>query len=339
MTTDGPAVLPDRLERAIQAQKVALVSRVQQSGLYTHEIAEFDIAWQAYRNLHQQIPVEDDLGSLTTPESRNLVRRVALRGGVQAVVKVLGNTREPGEGEVLAGWHHSGLPCVEPISWGYQRVVVGESHATAAFLVTHFVPRSTDPGELPNSTDRIGDLTVWLAQFHRSNVRPSTVRTWIQRLAPHLAEVLPVIRRNELTEPAGWKRKLRWLSACGNAIVHGDPAPSNILDGCSGRILLDPPGAILAMREADIAQVCWHWGDKAEPWVGISTACDADPTLDPSAIAAFLGFNYLISAGYVLTSHAHLGRGTSSQSGEFGGDASSHLRVGAELIGELHIQR
>ena len=343
MTSDSRTarrnVLGVRLEEEIQAQKIALESRVKQSGLYAHEVAEFEIAWKAYRDLHGRIGIEDDFGSLTTSESRNLVRRVRLRDGVQAVVKVVGNTREPGEGEVLKGWHHSGLPCVEPINWGYQRVLVGDGDATAAFLLTNHVPNSPDAHELQNAADQVGDLTVWLQQFHRCDVRPNTVRTWMQRLAPHLQEVLPVIRRNELTEPTAWKRKLGWLSECGRAIVHGDPAPSNIVIGSSGRILLDPPGAIMAMREADMAQVCWHWGDKTEPWNAITSACNADSTLNPEAIAAFLGFNYLIAAGYVLTSHTYLSRGSRLEGLESRRDADRYLGVAAELIGELHIER
>ena len=171
MTSDSRTarrnVLGVRLEEEIQAQKIALESRVKQSGLYAREVAEFEIAWKAYRDLHGRIGIEDDFGSLTTSESRNLVRRVRLRDGVQAVVKVVGNTREPGEGEVLKGWHHSGLPCVEPINWGYQRVLVGDGDATqpscspTTFLThqtrmnyrTQLIRSVTLPSGFNNSTD------------------------------------------------------------------------------------------------------------------------------------------------------------------------------------------
>ena len=337
--TAGRDVLGARLEDAIQEQKGALESRVANSGLYTHEVAEFDVAWEAYRVLFGRLGVKEDIGTLTTPESRNLVRKVALRGGGQAVLKVLGHTREPGEGEVLKAWHQSGLPCVEPIRWGYQRVTVGDGLATAAFLLTTYIPHSPEMHAERNEASKVGELTVWLQDFHRCDVRPSTVRTWIQRLAPHLQEVLPVIRRNELTEPTAWERKLRWLSDCGKAIIHGDPAPSNTVTGSAGRVLLDPPGAIMAMREADVAQVCWHWGDRTEAWDAITSACEADPTLNPEAIAAFLGFNYLIAAGYVLTSHTYLRLGRRLKSQDSRIDAARHLRVAAELIGQLHIER
>jgi hypothetical protein len=115
-------VAGDRTVEDIEAQRMALLRRVKQSGLYLNEIEEFDVAVQAYYQIVSGLGVEQDIRSMATPESRNFIRLVRLKDGGLAVLKVIGNTREPGEGEVLAAWHKAGLPSVEPICWGYARV-------------------------------------------------------------------------------------------------------------------------------------------------------------------------------------------------------------------------
>ncbi len=103
----------------LEQQHAALRERVIQSGLYQNEIAEFTVARSEYPFIAARAGVVADLGSLTTDESRNIVRKVRLADGRLAVLKVMGHRREQGEGEVLAAWTAKGLPCVRPLEWGY----------------------------------------------------------------------------------------------------------------------------------------------------------------------------------------------------------------------------
>jgi len=95
------------------------------------------------------------------------------------------------------------------------------------------------------------------------------------------------------------------LSQEGRVLVHGDPAGRNVLQTSSGLVLLDPPGALTALREADVAQICSQVGGVSDLVDMIDVACDQDSTLDPSAIAGFAGLNVLLLSGYVLAGHRH----------------------------------
>ena len=120
----------------IATQRRALRARVEESGLYLNEIEEFEVAVDAYAQVLGRLNIDDDLGSLATSESRNLIRKVQLKDDGLGVLKVIGNTREPGEGELLATWHHAGLPSVRPMTWGYVQVRDGKSSRTAMYLLT-----------------------------------------------------------------------------------------------------------------------------------------------------------------------------------------------------------
>jgi hypothetical protein len=96
-----------RLHPAVEAdlarQAAALSKRVRGSGLYTHEVHEFEVARLVHRRVAPALGLTD-LGTLTTPESRNIVRKVRRPDGSTAVLKVIGNLREPGEAEALRAW-------------------------------------------------------------------------------------------------------------------------------------------------------------------------------------------------------------------------------------------
>ena len=152
----------------IEAQRIALCRRVKESGLYLNEVEEFDVAVKAYGEIAHRLGVVEDVGNLTTPESRNLVRHVRLKDGGLAVLKIIGNTREPGEGELLAAWHCAGLPTVEPISWGYVRVIVSGMGRTATYLLTRFVEsrRLPEPHTAAQRKELVAQLVSLVRPFH-----------------------------------------------------------------------------------------------------------------------------------------------------------------------------
>jgi hypothetical protein len=324
----APSREPEAVEAEITRQHQALRARVERSGLYTHEVEEFSVAHQAYRQLAARFRVADDLGSLTTAESRNIVRKVRMGDGALAVLKVIGNTREAGEGEVLEAWWSRGLPCAEPLAWGYERVSLAGRPRTATFLVTRFIEpkRSGSDGGPSRPEDLTARLVGFMRQFHFAGVAVTTSRTWEDRLNGHLRWTLPLIRRHGLPEPRQWKAKLRRVSQDGQAIVHGDPAGRNVLVTDSGFVLLDPPGALRAMREADIGQICSQVGGTDNVDLLIDVACDTDPTLLPDAVACFAGLNFLTWAGYFLAGHDHPDVASAGPSAPGDPTAADHAR-------------
>jgi hypothetical protein len=304
---DLPAVVRVTLPEAdLAAQSAALDRRVADSGLYTHEPAEFRVAVAAYGVLWDRLGIREDAGTVTTPESRNVVRRVRLASGDEAVLKIMGNVREPGEGEVLGAWHAAGLPCVEPLDWGYVRA----GGATAGYVLTRFVdapafPRSFEGRPLAERVAAAARLAEFVRQFHAARIRVTRTRTWEDRLRLHLRWTLPPLLAHGVEPPAGWERRLAALSAQGRVIVHGDPAGGNVLVGESGLLLLDPPGALQALPEADVAQICSQVGGAEHVEAVIAAVCERDARLDPDAVCALAGLNFLIWAGYAYAAHAN----------------------------------
>jgi hypothetical protein len=293
-------------EADLARQLDALAQRVAASGLYTHEPAEFRMAVRAYGVLWDRLGVAEDAGSLTTAESRNVVRRVRLTGGDEAVLKIMGNVREPGEGEVLTAWHAAGLPCAEPLDWGYLRV----GGAPASYVLTRFVaapafPRSFDGRPLAERVAAARRLAEFIRPFHAAAIRVSRARSWEDRLRLHLQWTLPPLIAHGAEPPAGWEQRLAALSAQGRVIVHGDPAGANVLEGDGGLLLLDPPGALQALPEADVAQICSQVGGAEHAEAVIAAVCEQDPHLDPGAVAALAGLNFLTWAGYSFAGHSN----------------------------------
>lgn len=311
-TTGGPAT-PPRVPGSIREQRRRLAERVTASGLYRHEVPEFEVATTAYADLVTGLGIAEDLGNLTSPESRNLVRRVRRHDGTEAVLKVVGNTREPGEGEVLAAWSARGLPCARPLAWGYHRLPPAGGGSTAAtWLLNRHVPGEVlgDGAGTGGLADRAARLLGFLAPFHASGTTVGAARSWSERLAPHLHEVVPLIERAGLRQPQGWRERLAQLSARGRTLVHADPAGINVVVGPDGRwTLIDPPGAVVAMREADAGQIAWHTGRAAALEAAVDAVCDADRTLLPGAVASFAAFNLVVEAGYELADHARAAGG------------------------------
>jgi Phosphotransferase enzyme family len=290
----------------LEQQHAALRERVAQSGLYQDEIAEFSVARAEYPLIAARVGVVADLGSLTTDESRNIVRKVRLADGRLAVLKVMGHRREPGEGEVLAAWTAKGLPCVRPLEWGYGRT---------SWVLTGYLPLPSMP-TAPDPAGRAADvrgLVRFIRAFHLSGAAVRGTRTWHDRLDAHLRWTLPLTRGQSLTEPADWEAKL--AAAGGSALLHGDPAGSNVLvTGDGSFVLLDPPGAIRGPREADAGQIASHVGcaqagdpaaKAAEVIALVDEAAAADRSLDPRLVALFAGLNLLVWAGYFLAGHGH----------------------------------
>ncbi|MGY1669935.1 phosphotransferase [Geodermatophilus sp. SYSU D00710] len=305
----GPELLVN-----MEAQAQALCSRVQTSGMYLHEIEEFRFVKAAYAEAAQRAGVVQDLRSLTTPESRNLVRLVRRQDGDLAVLKLVGNTREPGEGRVLRIWHERGLPCVPPLACGEVSVSVGDKAGVVSFLLTSYLPYPTIP-PVDGSTvdDRVSLLTelmVLLAPFHiPANELPEdllgTARTWADRMHLHLRWAIPCLRRRGAREPYGWEATLNAASATGRRVLlHGDVSPSNVLDGGeNGLILFDPPGALVGPPEADVGHMCTHLGGADHAARLVEEACALDRRLERDRVAFFAGVDLLLWAGYVAGSH------------------------------------
>jgi hypothetical protein len=321
----------------LEQQYSALCGRVTQSGLYQNEIAEFRVALSEYPLIAASMDVVADLGSLTTSESRNIVRKVRLADGRLAVLKVMGHCREPGEGEVLEAWTAKGLPCVRPMAWGYGRTT---------WVVTGYLPfPSMRPA--PSPAGRVGDvrrLVRFVREFHLSGASVPRTRTWRDRLDLHLQWTLPLTRGQGLTEPTDWESKL--AAAGGSTLLHGDPAGSNVLvSGDGSFVLLDPPGAISGPREADAGQVashvgCARAGDPAERAAEVvalvDEAADADPSLDPQLVALFAGLNLLVWAGYFLARHGHPATGDVVGQGPVAA-AETYLAASRHLVGRFRL--
>ena len=283
----------------LEQQHAALRERVIQSGLYQNEIAEFTVARSGYPFIAARAGVVADLGSLTTGESRNIVRKVRLADGQLAVLKVVGHR-----------WAAKGLPCVRPLQWGYGQ---------ASWVLTGYLPLPSMP-TAPDPAGRAADvryLVGFIRAFHLSEAAVPTTRTWRDQLDLHLRWTLPLTRGRGLTEPPDWEAKL--AAAGGDTLLHGDPAGSNVLVTDQGSlVLIDPPGAIRGPREADAGQIashvgCGHDGDPADKAAEVialvEEAAAADRSLDPRLVALFAGLNLLVWSGYFLARHGHAATG------------------------------
>ena len=224
---------------------------------------------------------------------------------------MIGNVREPGEGEILAAWHGAGLPCARPLTWGYVQVRAASTGApatsTASYVVTALVAgrKLPRPRDFDDCVGQALELVDLIRPFHLADVRVSRARPWSDRLAPHLNEILPLLETHGLPEPDRWRAKLDRLSRTGRVLVHGDPAGSNVLRTDRGLVLLDPPGAVVALPEADVAQICCQVARADGVGELIPLVAERHPRLDPSAVAGFAGLNLLVWAGYVVAEHAN----------------------------------
>jgi hypothetical protein len=142
-----------------------------------------------------------------------------------------------------------------------------------------------------------------MRRFHDAPVRVSRARSWEERMRLHLRWTLPRLRERGLEEPPGWEARLAERRAQGRCILHGDPAGGNVLCGADGLILLDPPGALRGLREADAAQICSQIGGAEHAEALIEAVCARHRWLEPGAVAALAGVNFLIWAGYALAGH------------------------------------
>jgi hypothetical protein len=324
----------------IEAQRIALRRRVKESGLYLNEIEEFDVAVMAYGQIAHRLGVVQDIRNLATPESRNLVRHVRLKDGSLAVLKITGNTREPGEGELLAAWHRAGLPTVTPISWGYVRVMASNVGRTATYVLTRFAEsrRLPEPRTLAQREERVIQLVSLVRPFHDPKIQVSRARRWSDRVRQHLRWTLPLVQQCGMAEPEQWTDKLGRLSEDGRLVVHGDPAGGNVLDSIGRLLLIDPPGALIALPEADIAQICSQVGGVEAAAEMIELVSDHDPTLDPSAIAGFAGLNFLVWGGYLLAQHPNPDARHSEPTTEaMREDAERYLALARQLLGEYRL--
>ena len=343
--------LPPAVEADLTRQAAALSERVRASGLYTHEVAEFDIARDVHRWVAPALGLTD-LGTLTSPESRNIVRKVRRTDGTTAVLKVIGNLREPGEAQALAAWSARGLPCVRPLSWADVSVVPGAGPPAASYLLTEYIDRPVlavpDTASVTQRARITRRLTECVSAFHQAPVVvPDCARTWADRVGAHLRWTLPLIRRAGLAEPPGWQVKLAAASARDSRLLHGDASGANALVlGDGSLILLDPPGAIRGPREADVGHIvsyvaCVGARTAEEKIAGLDpllgAACQAAPSLDPAAVALFAGVNLLTWAGYFLAGHVNRYAGSSGADAATArplGEASAYLAGAARLLAD-----
>jgi len=321
-----PSPVPeDLVEQAHHLRK-----RVENSRMYLHEPHELSIAAMALPQLCLRLSIAEDLGTLATHESRNVVRKVSLEDGTLAVLKIVGNVREPGEGELLSAWYHAGLPCVEPLTWGYHRLPVVE--ATVSYILTRFtasLPREIVSSESARRREAL-DLVEFIGPFHRAFTQVPRARRWADRMRQHLRWTNPRLEDAGFALPLEWEEKLQRLSAEGLVLIHGDPAGSNILRTENGRLLLDPPGALIALPEADVAQICCQVGGLEHVEELIALAADQNHSVDPSAIAAFAGLNLLVWAGYAVVHHSNPDVPEASL-----GRPEAHMALAARLLSQF----
>jgi len=339
--------VPAAVEEDVSRQAAALSERVRASGLYTHEVGEFEVARLVHRWVAPALGLTD-LGTLTSPESRNIVRKVRRENGSTAVLKVIGNLREPGEAQALAAWTAHGLPCVRPLAWEENPFVPGAGRVAASYLITEHIDRPVlavpDTASLAQREKITRRLTGCVSAFHEAAIAaPGCARTWADRVGAHLRWTLPLIRRAGLAEPAGWQDKLAAASSRDGRLLHGDASGANALvleDG--SLVLLDPPGAIRGPREADaghiVSYVACAGARPAEEKVAdmarlMRVACDAAPRLDPPAVALFAGVNLITWAGYFLAGHVNRYAGSAGAgSADPVGQASAYLAAAARLL-------
>ena len=343
--------LPPDVEADLARQEAALTDRIRRSGLYTHEVQEFGVARQVHRRVALELGLTD-LGTLTTPESRNIVRKVQRPDDSTAVLKVMGNLREPGAAEALRSWSGCGLPCVRLLQWGDVPLVPGAGLPAATYLLTVYIDRPVlavrDGASLAERTGITRRLTKCVSAFHMAPVMvPDDARTWVDRIGEHLHWTLPLIRRERLAEPHGWQDKLAAASRRDSRLLHGDVSGGNALVLRDGSlVLLDPPGAICGPREADIGHIVSYvacvGSRTAEEKVAdidplLHAACEAVPSLDPTAVALFAGVNLLTWAGYFLVGHVNRNAGSSAADESFPRpleQASAYLVGAARFIGD-----
>ena len=121
-------------------------------------------------------------------------------------------------------------------------------------------------------------------------------------------------------------------------MVHGDPAGGNVLDTVDGLLLIDPPGALIALPEADIGQICSQVGGVDATAEMIELVSNHDRTLDPSAIAGFAGLNFFVWGGYFLAMHPNPDARHSEQTAEAARhDAERYLVLARQLIREYRL--
>lgn len=343
--------LPAAVDEDLARQAAALSKRVRASGLYTHEVAEFEIARLVHRWVAPALSLTD-LGTLTTPESRNIVRKVRRPDGTTAVLKVIGNHREPGEAQALAAWTARGLPCVRPLAWEENPLIPGAGRQTASYLLTEYIDRPVlavpDTATLAQRETIIRRLTGSVRAFHEASIAaPGCARTWVDRIGAHLRWTLPLIRHAQLAEPVGWQDKLAAASSRDRRLLHGDASGANALVLADGSlVLLDPPGAIRGPREADVGHIVSYvacaGARPAEEKVAeidplLRAACEAAPWLDPPAVALFAGVNLLTWAGYFLVGHVNRYAGSAGVGAAAThplGQASAYLAAADRLVAE-----
>lgn len=324
-------------------QYKALRERVAASDLYEHEPAEFLTAWRALSAVASRLRITADLGSVTTSESRNVVRKVLLDDDSIGVLKVCGHTRELGEADTLARWRAAGLPCVEVLGSGYQSVAAGGRESVATYVMTRYVGDLplVHPGTIGARVECVEALVRFIRPFHLTTPTPWR-RSWRDRLAPHLRWTLPPLREAGFELPARWQEKLVWLSQLGDSLVHGDPAGRNILLSDAGAMtLLDPVGSLRGLPEADVGRICFQVGSDDAYGPAIDAACAVDRSLHPGFVACLTGLNFLASAGYFVAGHVNPDTDLVARGGEAGAleRSANWVGIATTLIDGLPLEK
>ena len=311
-------------------------------GMYASEIPAFENAIVAYERLLngqrvQGVRIIEDLGSALseTSESCNLTRRarvsVLLADGTEevreAVVKVSGHTREPGEHLTLAALDESGVPTLKVL--GGERVMLppGTRGPRDAYIViTEYEPgvtlntlhpEQTTPAEVVQD---VIDRVRRLAPLRAADRRPAGEhRTFAERLELHFDETQPNLRANHVGRTEDYEYVAAVLYELGHAphaqLIHGDPADVNFYLTDTGEILaFDPRGEIYGVPECDpgaiIAQHLGRFveatGDRlpsvahVETLIGavVDDARERGELLDADTLRAVVGVTIAQWAGY-----------------------------------------
>lgn len=280
-------------------------------GRYLAEVSRLKVAQTGYWSAARRLGVVADLGTMTKPGSRHVVRKVLLPGGVTGVLKLVGNLSEPGEPEALAEWRRHGLPAAEPLGGGVVLGRDGEGDPRPTlYSLTRYLEGTRSlqkPVDLAAQVAMTRHLLDFLVPFHASGaVPPQGARRIGDVLQHHLDETVPILEHHGLRLPSGWHRALANVDGRGHHLVHADLVAVNFLTlepespDARPSFLIDPAGAVSGPVEAALGRLCFQMSSAEHVSVLTELTVSRDPTVQLEPLEAVAGLHIFIEAGYPL---------------------------------------